>query len=313
MKRTDTLHLAAAALTHPGETGKNNEDNHALVGYQLESDGRPAVLAVVADGIGGHRAGEVASALVVEVLLAALERFRAGEPLPALRGAMVEAGRAVARAAVQSPEREGMGSTAAVALVLDRRLYIAAVGDSRVYLLQDGRLQQLTTDHTWVQEAIEYQVISPEAARGHPHAHVLRRHLGGSTEPRPDLRLRLAPGESDQQAEANQGHVLGPGDQVLLCTDGLTDLVDDAEISDHLTRHAPPAAIEGLMQLARARGGFDNITLVLLAVPAQPPAGRPRPRAGWLVLAVLGLLCGLIALGLALGTYIPGWHIGLGR
>lgn len=313
MRRTDTLHLAAAALTHPGETGKNNEDSHAVVGYQLEVDGRPVVLAVVADGIGGHRAGEVASQIVVERVVAALERFDGGDPLPALRAALVGAGQAVARAAEQAPEREGMGSTVAVALVIERLLYIAAVGDSRIYLLQRGRLQQLTTDHTWVQEAIDHQLIAPEAARGHPHAHILRRHLGSRTEPRPDLRMRLAAGENDQQAEANQGHTLEPGDRLLLCSDGLTDLVSDEEIADHLARHAPEPAVAALTRLARARGGFDNITLVLLAVPEPPAARRPRRLGGWLALALLGLLLSVIALGLALGTYLPGWQISLLR
>jgi protein phosphatase len=275
----------AAAETHPGETGKSNEDRYSLTSYVLGPDNTAVVLAVVADGIGGHLAGEVAAQIAVDTLVARMATFEGGDPLDHLRQAVIDTGGAIARAAEESPEREGMGSTLSAVLVIGQRLYTTTIGDSRIYLLRGGRLIQASTDHTWVQEAIEHKIIPAEAARNHPHAHVLRRHLGSRLEPKPDFRLRLGPAESDEQAEANQGLLLQPGDQVLICTDGLTDLVQDYEIAGALRRRAPQAAVHYLVGLARSRGGFDNITALLLTVPGRTSGGGCAAWARFLVAA----------------------------
>lgn len=269
-------HLLFSALSHPGETGKNNEDRWAVRGFRLEPDGPPVTLAVVADGIGGHQAGEVAAELTVETFLSSLSKFEGGDPIPALAAAVADAWRAVTAASHESTEREGMGSTLSAAGIIANRLYTVSVGDSRIYWLRHGRLQQLTIDHTWVQEAIDHHLIPPAMARRHPNAHVLRRHLGGREPPVPDFRLRLSPSENDEQSYRNQGLILLPGDRLLLCTDGLTDLVGDREIRAALRRRALPEAADRLVHQARRRGGFDNITVVVLAVPEAAPQGRWR-------------------------------------
>src|SRR3990170_770793 len=222
---SDRPHLEIAAQSHAGETGKNNEDAFSTTAYRL-GDGRSSVLAVVADGIGGHQAGEIASRITVETAVRDLAAASGQQPVHQLRSAVVSAGRAVARAAREAEEREGMGSTIAVAWVIGRRLYTACIGDSRIYLMRQANLRQLTIDHTWVQEALDHRIITPQEARGHPNAHILRRYLGGSLDVEPDMRMQWNPGDDDVRAVGRQGLRLEPGDQILLCTDGLTDLVD---------------------------------------------------------------------------------------
>ncbi|MEJ2448733.1 MAG: hypothetical protein P8Y37_12450 [Anaerolineales bacterium] len=117
---------------------------------------------------------------------------------------------------------------------MGRRLYLGAVGDSRIYLIRGNTIRQLTTDHTWVQEALDIGVINEEEARSHPRRHLIRSYLGSPDPVHPDLRLYLDMEENQEQAKANQGLPLIPGDQVLLCSDGLTDLVADPEILEIL-------------------------------------------------------------------------------
>jgi protein phosphatase len=306
MKPIQTPHLLIAALTHPGETGKNNEDALFAGGFKRPSDGAESVLAVVSDGIGGHLAGEVAARLTVETIAGALQSAPGRDPAALLRRAVIEASRAVAREARQTPEYNGMGSTVAICWVIRAQLYIAWVGDSRIYLHRGGSLLRLTIDHTWVQEAIEHQVITPEEARQHPHAHVLRRHIGGDMEPVPDLRLRLSADETDDQATAHQGMQVAPGDRILLCTDGLTDLVEDAEIEVILRLPDMQETVTRLVDLARERGGHDNITVVLLQAPEAAPGRRSgRGKLTRPFLGTLGLLT-LLAGALAIGAWL--WH-----
>jgi protein phosphatase len=307
--QTEHPHLVVAALSHPGETGKNNEDRYSVTAYQLESEGTPALLAVVADGIGGHLAGEVAADLTTETIVKSLAASSGLEPIPQLRSAVKEAARAVSRAAQETPDYGGMGSTVAVAWIIGARLYVASIGDSRIYLIRRGRLRQITTDHTWVYEAIRHNIISPEEAQGHPNAHVLLRHIGGDQIPEPDMRFRLSPNDSDSRAIANQGFRLRSGDKLLLCSDGLTDLVEDSEIREALLGHPPDEAVSHLVDLARSRGGYDNITAVLLAVPTRPKAESRRARIRLLRAGGLGAV-GLIVVivsALAAVWWMGGW------
>jgi protein phosphatase len=192
-----------------------------------------------------------------------------------------------------------MASTVVVAWIIGLRLYTAYAGDSRIYLLRHGRLQQTTVDHSWVQEAIEHNIITPEEAKSHPNAHILRRYLGGTLEPQPDFRLRLTGTDSERKAVGQQGLMLEPGDQVLLCTDGLTDLVTDEEIARALVKGTPAEAAAALVVLARARGGHDNITTVVLAVPDTAPGVRRRPKRVLIfALSVIGLVAAVLV-GLA--------------
>ena len=300
--------LAYAAGSHPGKRRPNNEDRYHVGTYLIEQDQTVVTLALVADGIGGHQAGEVAAQLTIDTIMQRLLAYQGGDPLPEIQSAIIEAGRVVSAAALAKDERAGMGSTVVLALIAGSRLFTTHVGDSRIYLLRAGRLQQVSTDHTWVQEAIEYDIIGPDEARGHPHAHILRRHIGGDQLPEPDSRMRLKDGESDRQGLANQGTLFRKDDRLLLCSDGLTDLVEDMEIYRALTTFEPQDAIDSLTKLALDRGGDDNITLVIVAAPRSRPiksASRRRRRLISTLVSVLVLLS-LITLGV-FGAIWLGW------
>jgi len=296
---TDKPHLNVAAHSHTGETRTNNEDRYSVTAYRMERSSMPTLLAIVADGIGGHNAGEVASDLTVETIVNRLTASRIKEPLFQLQAAIMEASEVVAQAARTNNEQQGMGSTVVTSWIIGSRLYTATVGDSRIYFLRDGSLQQISIDHTWVQEAIDHNIIQPDQARNHPQAHVLRRYIGAQRPAEPDLRLRLKVNEGDKQSQANQGLTLQSGDTLLLCTDGLTDLVDDDEIQQVLIENDPMHAVERLTDMALERGGHDNITIVILEVPPdsqqQASAGKRFTRLLlWIIsLLVLGFLVGL--------------------
>jgi len=263
-------HLHVAASTHPGMKGKNNEDQYAVSAYSMsETDATPSLLAILSDGIGGHRAGEVASQITVETISRVVAESDGAEPSAILENAINQASQAIFEQAESHPEKRGMGSTCVCAWVIGSRLYTASVGDSRLYLLRGNSITQLTTDHTWIQEAIEYGALTPEQARGHPNAHIIRRYLGSQPPPEVDFRLRTNPSETDSQAQANQGFSLIPGDFLVLCSDGLTDLVNKEEIKSELRSQSREKALQTLTHLANQRGGHDNITIVLLEVPGR--------------------------------------------
>lgn len=306
MIRSETSHLASAGLSHPGERRKNNEDRYFLSSYRLEKGNTPSLLAIVADGIGGHRAGEIAAQIAVDTVVEKIADTAGLNPVDDLREAVLEANRAVTHAS-QKPERLGMGSTLTVAWIIGARLYITSVGDSRIYLLRKGKLRQITIDHTWVQEAIDHQIITPEDGPNHPKAHVLRRYIGSREGVQPDMRLRLSPKEKTKTSETHQGLMLHPKDQILLCTDGLTDVVQDQEILNILEDHAPEKATAELVSLARERGGPDNITVIALAVPSDAWNMRSL-RARW---AAITLGAAIILTCITLLTLAVLWRIGL--
>ncbi len=277
MISAERAHLQIAALTHPGMSGKNNEDRYAVSAFHLESEPfTPVVFAIISDGIGGHRAGEVAAEMVVETVSQAIAKSDALQPIQTLREAIMRSSQEIALEAESDAEKKGMGATCACALVIGERLYTATVGDSRLYLLRGGSITQISIDHTWVQEAVEAGVIAAEDAKTHPNAHVIRRYLGSKQPVEPDTRLRLAPTESAAQSEANQGLQLLPGDQILLCSDGLTDLVGDGEIMAALQNQEQQNALHELVELANQRGGHDNITLIALRLPAHVHSTLPE-------------------------------------
>jgi protein phosphatase len=163
---------------------------------------------------------------------------------------------------------------------------------------------QLTVDHTWVQEAVEKGILDPKDARNHPNVHVIRRYLGSSKTPQADIRLRLATNETDTQSRSNQGLRLLPGDLLLLCTDGLTDVVENAEIEPAVRGLDLEPAAQVLVNLACARNAKDNITVVMMLVPRRDllaehdlPA-KEKERKHWLW-ALWGL-AGLILLALVI-------------
>ncbi len=286
MIRTTLAHVHVAALSHAGMSGKNNEDRYAVSSFQLgKDDPRPAVFAVVADGIGGHRAGEVAAELAVNYITMSVAESNAKKPQKILESAIHDASQAIASHSAGNNDEEGMGATCACAWIIENRLYTAYVGDSRIYLLRGKYIQRLTIDHTWVQEAFEKGIITAEQIHDHPNVHVIRRHLGGVKLPQVDFRLRIDDGETDEESINNQGFHLQPGDTLLLCSDGLTDLVWDDEIRNAIrSKKDLKSSAEALVSLANERGGHDNITVVLLAMPrVEETAAKREGLLGWLL------------------------------
>jgi PPM family protein phosphatase len=304
MIRTPQASLHIAAVTHPGMVGKENEDRLGVSSYRVgPNDPTPSVFAIVSDGIGGHRAGEVAAEMAVETISHMVAQSDAHRPLEILDNAIQVTSDSIAAKARDDTQRLGMGTTCACAWVIGNRLFTASVGDSRIYLLRNTCLTQLTVDHTWVQEAVEMGILTPQDARKHPNMHVIRRYLGSSKTPRADIRLRLAKDESDTQARSNQGLRLLPGDLLLLCTDGLTDVVENSDIESTVRGLDLQSAAQALVDLACARSAKDNITAVMILVPWRDLAGTPegkmikkKPATFWLW-ALWGMV-GLVILAL---------------
>jgi protein phosphatase len=164
-------------LSHPGEIREINEDRYFVSSYTRESDNVSVTLAIVADGIGGHQAGEVAAQIAVDQISEDVAKSGGDDPVAELSEAIIHAGRLISESALRDEALQGMGSTIATAMFVEQSLYIVSVGDSRTYLIRSGEIRQISIDHTWVQEAINHGILTPEEARNHPNAHVLHRHL----------------------------------------------------------------------------------------------------------------------------------------
>ena len=286
MIRSSLPHVHVAALSHAGMSGKDNEDRYAISSFLLSKDDpRPAILAVVADGIGGHLAGEIAAELAVNYITAGVAESNGKKPVKILETAIQNASQSIASHSAGKEDENGMGATCACVWIIENKLYTAYVGDSRIYLLRGKFIQRLTIDHTWVQEAYEKGIITAEQMHDHPNLHVIRRYLGGVRLPEVDFRLRIDDAESDEESENNQGFNLEPGDTILLCSDGLTDLVWDDEIQRIIrSKKEMKAAAEALVNLANERGGHDNITVVIMSTPKlEETAQKKRNILDWLL------------------------------
>jgi len=250
--------VRAYAGSDVGRVREGNEDSAFA--------GRTAF--AVADGMGGHVAGEVASETALQPIreLDTITFRNDKAARQALVDAIATANRTVVEKAGSDPAFRGMGTTLTAAVVRDGKLHVAHVGDSRAYLLRrNGELTQLTTDHTLVEQLIREGRLSREEAATHPQRSVITRAIGI---------------EDDVQVDALPSLSLQPGDQVLLCSDGLTGPVSDAEITRVLMTVADgDAACQALIDAANAAGGPDNITVVLLRVegPASRDAAAPAP------------------------------------
>lgn len=281
MIKMEKSHVPITASTHAGMSGKNNEDNYRVTAYQMSEHNEARVLvAVLCDGVGGHQAGEVASTIGVNLITETIADSNGEDFTNVLTTAIEKASIEVNKQAAlnaDGPGRAGMGSTASIACLMGNRLYTATLGDSRIYLIRDHTIHQISKDHTWIQDALDVGLITPAQVHGHPNSHVIRRYLGGPGIPEVDLRMFLTGYENDAQAEANQGTRLYTGDTILLCSDGLSDLVDAPEILAILDEYDDkmPGALTELTQLANSRGGHDNITMILFRIPAD--IGLPKP------------------------------------
>jgi len=250
------MKISYQAITDTGRKRKGNEDNLFVNAEQR--------LFVVADGMGGHAAGEVASKIAVDsinefVCLTGGDQeitwpFGLDDSISydgnRLKTSIRYANRKVLDATKEKTEYEGMATTVAAVLVDGDTANLAHVGDSRVYLVRDGSLTLLTSDHSWVNEQIQSGIISAEQARSHPLRNVVTRALGG----KPDLAVDI------------QVQKMESGDILLLCSDGLTTMIPDEDIVEIIDGAGGDIeeAGKGLVSEANARGGEDNITVLLL-------------------------------------------------
>ncbi len=281
--------VIAIGGTHVGRVRDHNED-YFLIPDLLrdarlqEARRQRGELLVLADGMGGHAAGEVASRLAAERVMSGYYSNLA-EPKAALHQAIVQANAEIYHAARRNAAQEGMGSTLVAALFLpDGRLLVAHVGDSRLYRLRNGELQQITMDHTWVNEQLRAGEISPDEAAHHRYRNVITRAMGASLAVQPEIE----PFEPQ------------PGDLYLLCSDGLSNMVTPEEIKKSLAAGVGKPAIEQLIGLANERGGPDNITVILASYGAAEAdtvvvEGGSRPPLIWGAVAAIGVAVVLAA------------------
>ena len=303
MNRAQRSDLVVSYQTHAGETGKNNEDRLTVLTYKGVSGEKGGVtVAVIADGIGGNLAGEVASEIAIDSITTTFDQATSKAYLDLLARAFAKTAQTIYHYVQNNADAEKMGTTCVAAVIANRRLYTAYIGDSRMYLIRDGKMKQITVDHTWVQEAIEHGILSRVEARTHPNRHVVRRYLGAKVEATPDYRLQLDEKETAEESQRNQGLPLNPGDIILLSSDGLTDLVDDADILATFQKNQKlQDTVDALTLMARKNGGTDNITIIALQVPdynTKPNATSSRTASRAIALAGLGIF-GLLTLAAA--------------
>ena len=243
------LYLRCVARSHVGLVRAGNEDS----GYA------GARLAVVADGMGGHAAGEVASQIAVEVL-ARLDDALPDEPLESLlRRSLDDADQRVADQVAEDPDLAGMGTTVTAVLSDGERLVLAQIGDSRAYLLSGGQFRQLSHDQTFVQSLIDKGRLTADEAEHHPQRNVILQAVDGQGGLEPDLTPL----------------VLAAGDRLLLCSDGLSGYVAEERIAETAAEPDAERAAEALLELALREGGPDNITVVVADVVAERPDSGP--------------------------------------
>ena len=241
------MHVICAAKTDVGLIRSGNEDNYLMIPERG--------VFVVADGMGGHAAGEVASEMAVQLISRDLGSFKGlsdGEGASRMTAAVKAANNAIFERTLAEHDKRGMGTTA-TALVLhgSNRYLLGQVGDIRAYLLRDGRFHQLTKDHSYVQEQVDLGYLTPEQARTHPYANVITRCVGASADVMPDI---------------FHGTVK-PGDVFLLASDGLTGMVEDEGLAGILQSQGTPERwVDRMVAEANRRGGLDNITCIIVHV-----------------------------------------------
>ncbi len=272
------MEIQAAGLTDVGLKREGNEDAFSAD----ETSG----LFIVADGMGGHLAGEVASRIAVEMISSSFRRWTANEtPVEEVYGApdasltrrgnylsssIRLANRVVYEMAREHDQYHGMGTTVAVVHVTPRLIVTANAGDSRIYLVRDGKLERLSRDHTLVSEQVEMGLMTPEEAETSPLKHVLTRNLGSSEEVDVDV-FEIEPSHEDR---------------FVLCSDGLTDLISEQEILEMAGSEDDPEALcRQFVRTALRRGGHDNTTVITVFVKGIAKAKGPPLRKLWGVLA----------------------------
>ena len=254
LNRNKPLKIEVAAGTDIGLKRANNEDSYLAIAGEESPDGLDAVI-VVADGMGGHEAGEVASAMAIDSIRHNLTKRDLNSTLPSggyceILGGIIRNANSEIYEAGQTQGHGNMGTTCSALVKINNWLSIAHVGDSRIYLLRDGELRQITSDHSWVWEQVVAGNISEEEARNHPHKNVITRALGIA---------------SSVQVDVEEVKVTS-GDKILVCSDGLNGPVEDAEIQSILAEHEIGKAKDMLIETAKQNGGDDNITVAIARV-----------------------------------------------
>ncbi|EOT24289.1 hypothetical protein C805_02501 [Eubacterium sp. 14-2] len=229
------------------DTGRRRDMNQDYMYISETPVGNLPNLFILADGMGGHNAGDYASRYTVEVIVNAVRTSSEVSPVAVIRKAIVQANQAVMEKARTDIDLEGMGTTVVVATMQNRELCVANVGDSRLYILGNS-MEQITRDHSYVQEMVRRGEISPEVARIHPDRNIITRAVGGGREIEVDF----------FEVE------LKDGDRILMCSDGLTDMLEDDEIFEIINENQDIGeAMQELIDAANEYGGNDNITVIL--------------------------------------------------
>ncbi len=270
LKKSRLSHIALVSLSHQGKVRLNNEDRLAFQSYLTdEQTPRHVLLAVLSDGIGGNRAGEVAAQIGVESILEKFGKIKLlDDPEGTLKEVIIAANLEVINASAVKPELKGMGATCICALIIERKLYLGSLGDSRAYLLRKRTLRQLNFDHTWLEDASWGNIRDKKGiARNHPLAHVLSRYLGSSHPALVDTRLRPEKRPFQANSIPISSLDLIKNDQIILCSDGLTDMLTDREIKGAVQGKDLQEDIQRLIQLALEKGGHDNVSVILMKIP----------------------------------------------
>ncbi len=256
------MRISCAGNTDVGVVRSGNEDSFLLDCQQG--------LFIVADGMGGHAAGEVASDMAVSIIakeLGILRGLSDAEASSRMRQAIRRANQAIFERTLAEHDKRGMGTTTTVMVLFSRRYLIGQVGDSRAYLLRQGELLQLTKDHSYVQEQVDAGLLTPEQARTHPYSNVITRCVGANEDVAPDIYF----GNLEQ------------GDVVLLASDGLTGMLEDDQLAKILEgEHNPEVCVNRMIADANRRGGLDNITAIVIRVDSagNNTGEHPAPTAG---------------------------------
>jgi len=255
------------------DVGRQRDHNEDSISVRANTAGTELLLSVF-DGMGGHAAGDVASRGAAEIVRHAFDNSAGRDPREVLFFALVEANDRIVQQGQANPDQAGMGSTAVVAWLRGQEVWVGHVGDSRMYHLRDGGTLSRTTDHTKVGKMVAMGIITPEEAAHHPDANVVLRALG-----------HMPPGGQDSEKRpevTNSALRFRRGDAMVLCSDGLYDLLSDQEIAQALVGRSPGDAVSALIHQANERGGHDNISVAvaIYEMPVVPwtVARQPQPR-----------------------------------
>ena len=247
--------ITVTAATDTGRVRDHNEDYYSALVGEASPPSVDALL-VVADGMGGHAAGEVASKMTVEGIVQSLnERSEEASKLEGIAfgeflGRILEEVNQDVWRAGQEFDKRGMGTTCTIVAIQDGQFFLVHIGDSRAYLLRDGELRQVSKDHSWVEDAVDQGIITREQARIHPNRNVITRAIGLDPQPKIDT----------------SSMSFADGDVLLLCSDGLNSMIPDEDIHRILTTSCRQEVCQALVDAANNQGGHDNTTVVVAAI-----------------------------------------------